>query len=88
MMIALRTSKMKSATSFICIFSVDNDVPVRLRRNRPIEPIRYCAHRSLQIGPVHGGIPRSAVLDYLMRRKAERVINGHITGSAQDAWPF
>lgn len=79
---------MKSATSFICIFSVDNDVPVRFRRNRPIEPVGYGVHHALQICPVHEDIPRGAALGYLRSRKAERVINGYITGSAQDAWPF
>jgi len=61
---------MKSATSFICIPSVDNDVPVRFRRNRPFEPVGYGVHRPLQICPGHGDIPRGAALDYLMRRKA------------------
>jgi hypothetical protein len=79
MMIALRASKMKSATSFICIPSMDNDVPVRFCGNCPIESVRYGVDGTVKVGPVHRDIALGAALDCGRGREAELVITGYIS---------
>ena len=77
MMIALRTSKMKSETSFICIPSMDNDAPVRFCGNCPFEPVGYGVNGAIDIGPVHGDVSLRAPPDGILRRETEQVILGY-----------
>jgi hypothetical protein len=63
-------------------------VPLDFRGYRPLPAVGYGMNGAFGVGPVYGDIALNAELDCGGRRKAERVEDGYITRSAQDACLF